>query len=72
MLFHFTYISLTLNLGEIVMYCHLEGIFFMWEHPCVAYVSPIFLVQGMFFLMDACHIFHRCVLGIISLYSECN
>lgn len=45
--FHFTF-SVSINLGGIVISCGLEGVFSMWQHPCVDCVNPVVLAHGHF------------------------
>ena len=46
LLFHFTFISLTLNLGEKIIYCGLKGLFYVGGIPVQLGESNIFGVRA--------------------------
>ena len=56
-----------MNLGETIIFCGLS--IFMWEHPCVAYMSLVFFVRAVFGV-NACHLFPQCMLAIIPLIGD--
>lgn len=66
LLFHFTYIALTLSLGETVICYGLEGLFYVGVALCSLCESSIFSMRVVF-SMDASHILPQCVLDVIPL-----
>ena len=56
-----------MNLGETIIYCNLGGLFFTWEHPCVACPSLAFFEVRAVLSMDARRLFPQCMLTIMSL-----
>lgn len=69
LLLHFIYISLTLNLGETVIYCGLEELFLHGNIPISLHYSDIFGARAVFGA-DASHIFPQCVLAVIPVTGD--